>query len=134
MGRQTKARTIKCRFCDWEIPAFRRRKDGTVINNYSRLVEHCIMHHEEEVKSIGLLMYEKPDERRWEMDVIEARVCASSDVSGDPLDHGRITFIPSGFEGNWIAVIEDVDYSLSVRYLRSDEVEDFNLNSKGGNL
>lgn len=52
---------IKCRFCDWKILRFRTNKKGWKISNYLQLQEHCIIHHEDELKKHNLLMYEKID-------------------------------------------------------------------------
>jgi len=48
---------------------------------------------------------------------ITAKVFSASEISGDPSDTARITVVPSGYKGIWIELIEDIDYSISVKYV-----------------
>ncbi len=52
------SRTIKCRFCDWEIPTFITTSRNKKVHSYHLLQEHCMIEHDEEMKKFGLLMYE----------------------------------------------------------------------------
>ncbi len=52
------SKSIKCRFCNWEVPRFRTSSKGKVTYNYHLLQEHCMLNHDKEMKKFGLLMYE----------------------------------------------------------------------------
>jgi hypothetical protein len=60
---------------------------------------------------------------------IIVKVVAGAAVSGNESDSSRVTFIPSGYKGQWIMVVEDVDYSLHAEYLTPEEIIKFDLNS-----
>jgi len=52
------------------------------------------------------------------MEEATVKVISASDISGDPEDTARIVLVPSGFKEQWIVVIEDIDYSISAKYMR----------------
>lgn len=51
-------RYIKCRFCDWKVSTFTTTSRGKRVHNYHLLQEHCMLHHDKEMKKFGLLLYE----------------------------------------------------------------------------
>ena len=57
------ANYFKCKFCDWKIFMWRTNKKGKQTSNYGRLQEHCIVHHNEEIKKLKLLIYEEGGEQ-----------------------------------------------------------------------
>lgn len=46
------SKTLKCRFCDWEIKAWYTNSEGKHINNYNRLLGHVELQHEEEFRKM----------------------------------------------------------------------------------
>ena len=52
---------IKCRFCNWHTLLFRTNKKGERKHGYQLLRNHCMMHHDEKMKELKLLMYEEEE-------------------------------------------------------------------------
>ena len=44
--------TIKCRYCDYRLPRFRKKKDGTNSNWFPRMRDHIERLHENEPEEI----------------------------------------------------------------------------------
>lgn len=66
------------------------------------------------------------------MKKVECFRLSSVDFGGQGDDPEAVTFIPSGYEGIWIAVSEDPSYNLAVSYASKEEIKLLNiLRTKG---
>lgn len=49
-------RRLRCRFCDWSIPSFITKKDGSIASGMQKLIDHVHDQHEDEMEKEETLL------------------------------------------------------------------------------